>query len=156
MGTHAQALGHTRPTATTVLAGVLCGDRYYPLAGPYCLACEDATEPRPAGIADALSQVVIPQHIGDLQIFQVNRVVLAQQGQRGLVVVIGALAFDVLMGLRQQCHGLLAAGSSPLSPPPPPSRLCAALFSPSVVGASFPPCPTPPRPQTPPTHPQSP
>src|SRR5258708_837049 len=150
MGTHAQALGHTRPTATTVLAGVLCGDRYYPLAGPYCLACEDATEPRPAGIADALSQVVIPQHIGDLQIFQVNRVVLAQQGQRGLVVVIGALAFDVLMGLRQQCHGLLAAVAVPPPPRPPPPRLFAGGFSPSAVAAAFPPGPPRPRPRHPP------
>src|SRR5262249_14756247 len=109
MGAYAQALGHALPTAATVLAGELGRNRHHSPTGPFCLVCEDGTERCPPGIADALGEVMVPDHIADLQIFQVDRVVRAHQGEGRLVVEVAPLALDLLLLL----------GASPDGFPPP-------------------------------------
>ena len=71
-------LGHARPTAATILAGV--GGRHGddPTPGACCLGFEDGAELRPTRIEMLLAEVTVPYHVGDPQIFEVNRVVLAQ------------------------------------------------------------------------------
>ncbi len=41
------------------------------------LASRMAPKLRPARVTDALGQVVVPYHVGDLQVFEIDRVVLA-------------------------------------------------------------------------------
>src|SRR5690242_12168025 len=115
MGAYRETLRHTFPATATVLAGVVSRNRDRPTPSVCCFGFEDGTELRPTRIMDALSQVMIPYHIGDLQIFEIDGVVLAQQMQRGLVVEVEALALDVLMRLAQQRFGL-AASLTPLLP----------------------------------------
>ena len=47
---------------------------------------------RPAGITDARGEVAIPHHRADRHVFQIDRVVGAQEVQGRLVVEVGALA----------------------------------------------------------------
>jgi hypothetical protein len=71
------------------------------LPGAYCLESEDGQERRPAHITDTLGAMVIPDHVGRLQVFVLDGVVLAHQCQRRLVVEISPLAARLLMRLRQ-------------------------------------------------------
>src|SRR5258707_15624339 len=107
MGAHAQRFGYARPTRATVLAGVRWRDRHDPTPGPCCLGFEEAAELRPAGIAEALAERAVPYQVGDPQVFEVERVVRAHEGERHLVVEVAPLPPDVLMGFGEQHHGLL-------------------------------------------------
>jgi hypothetical protein len=62
--------------------------------GACCLGFKDGTERCPARITDALGQVMIAYHVGNPQIFQVDGVVLPEQGERRLVVKVRPLALD--------------------------------------------------------------
>src|SRR5258708_26081596 len=86
MGTHREAFGHPRPTAATVLAGVLRRDRHHPTPSACCFGGEDAAELRPAGIADAFAEMPVPHHGSDPQGFEIEPVVLAHEGEGRLVV----------------------------------------------------------------------
>src|SRR5258708_26207017 len=133
MGTNAQVLGHTRPPAATVLAGVLRRDRYRSLTGTFCVAYEDAGELIPPGIADTLGEVVVPQQVGGSQVFQINGVVGVHKCQRRLVVVIATLALDVLIRAGQQLHRLCAAVAPLRATTHATLRPRQALLSPAVV-----------------------
>src|SRR5262249_32297443 len=90
-GTHAQAPRAARAPAAPGGAG---GGRFYhhdSLHGACCLVGEDRAELRPAGIAAARAEASSPDPVGDPQVFQLAGVVLAQQGQRGLVVQVAPL-----------------------------------------------------------------
>ncbi len=60
MSAHAQTLGHARPTAATVLARVVCGNRDHPTPGACCLGVEDGPELCPARVGDGLGQMAVP------------------------------------------------------------------------------------------------
>ena len=106
MRAHAQTLLHERATAATRLAGIGRIHRDHPTPSVHCFGFEDGAKLRPAGITDALGQVVVPYHIGDLQVFQIDRVVGPEQRQRRLVVEVLSLASHPLMRLGQQGHRL--------------------------------------------------
>jgi hypothetical protein len=61
------------------------------------LACEDGAKRCPAGITDALGQVVVPYHIRNQHIFEIDHVILLQQGQCGLVVKVASLLLHRLV-----------------------------------------------------------
>jgi len=67
----------TRPAAATVLRGVGGWYGYNPTPGACCLGFEDGPKRRPAGIADALGEVRVADHVGHPQIFEIDGVVLA-------------------------------------------------------------------------------
>jgi hypothetical protein len=104
-GTHTQALRYAFPTAATILRGIggWYGDDSTP--GACCLGFEDGAELRPARVTDGLGKAPIPHQVGDPQVFEIDRVVLAQQRQRGFVMEVGALALDVLMRLAELGDG---------------------------------------------------
>jgi len=77
MGTNAQTLWHSFATAATILAGIVGRNRKHLTPGACCLGFEDATELAPRRITDALGEVFVPYHIGDLQIFEVDGIVVA-------------------------------------------------------------------------------
>src|SRR5215469_10784351 len=97
MGPYRETFRHTLPTSATVLTGVLGGHRDHLTPGPCCLGFEDGAERRPARITDALGKVPIPDHIADLQIFQIDYVVGSDEGERRLMVEVGTLAPDRLL-----------------------------------------------------------
>ncbi len=72
---------------------------------------------------------MIPYHVGDLQIFEVDRVVLAQQPERRLVVEVEPLAFDVLMRPLKQPNGLASAVAALLAAGDDPLRFLQALLT---------------------------
>ena len=83
-------LGTRPPTAAAVLRGVSGWHGDDPTPGACCHGFEDGAESRPARIADAPGEVVIPYHAGDPQVFQIDRVVGSEQGERRLVVEVRA------------------------------------------------------------------
>jgi hypothetical protein len=65
LGAHAQALLHTRPTPTALLAGVGRRDREPPTASGCGFALEEGADRRPAGIPDARGQGMVPDQRAD-------------------------------------------------------------------------------------------
>jgi hypothetical protein len=109
VGAHAQALGHARPTAAAILAGVLSGDRHHPTPGACCLGFEDGPDLRPARSADALGAVALPHHSGAPQVFERDGGVVPQQWERRLVVEVAARARHRLMRPLEVAHRFAAA-----------------------------------------------
>jgi hypothetical protein len=73
--------------------------------------------------------VVVANHVGHAQIFEIDGVVGSEQGERRLLVKVSALPSNLLMLPLEQCHGLLPA-LAPLLPTCDPSlRLLERLFS---------------------------
>ena len=97
------------------------------------LASRMRTELRPARIADALGEVMVPDHIGDPQIFEIDRVVLAHEIQRGLVVEVGALALQRLMRPLEVAHRFAPALAAFLAARDTLIGLGELLFTPAVV-----------------------
>jgi hypothetical protein len=97
-----QAFGDQRATARTSLAGECRTDRHHPPTGACCLESEDAQERRPPCIADALGEMVVSEHIADLQVFMKDHIVGADQCERRLVVKVLPLATHFLMRLGKQ------------------------------------------------------
>ena len=103
-----QALLDDNATARTRLARVGGRHRYDPPTGACCLVGEDTQERRPARVLDRLGKVVIPEQVGRLQIFMIDRVILSHERQRRLVVKILPLTLHLLMRLGKQRHGFPA------------------------------------------------
>ena len=77
-------------TATTV----------FPAAAACCrFARQDAQERTPARIADALGQVIVLDHVGRLQVFVIDRVVLPEQLQGEFVMEILPLSSAILVSM---------------------------------------------------------
>ena len=70
-----RGFSHPRPAVATVLRGIGRWHGDDSTASVCCFAFEDGAELRPAGITDALGQVGVPYHVGDLQIFEIDGVV---------------------------------------------------------------------------------
>ena len=83
-----QALLDQNATARTGLAGERRIDRYHSSTGARCLVGEDAQERRPPCITDALGEMVVLDHVADLQVFIIHGVVLVHQLERHLVVEV--------------------------------------------------------------------
>src|SRR5262245_48146576 len=113
---HAEALLHARATPATLLAGILRRDRHHLPTGAGCLGGKDGPKRRPARIADACRQAVIPYQVGDPQVFQRTRVVLLDQPACGLVVAGAPLPSHLLLVCGDQPPRLPAA-RAPLLPP---------------------------------------
>jgi hypothetical protein len=66
--------------------------------------------------------VVILHHVGGLQVLVIDRVLLTQKGERGLVVEILPLTPHVLMCLGQERHRLAPAVTAALAARDTPLR----------------------------------
>jgi len=66
--------------------------------------------------------MLIPDHVGDLQVFVIDRVVLTHQLERRLVVKVGSLAAYRLMRPCQYSHRLAPAMAAFLAPTHPALR----------------------------------
>jgi hypothetical protein len=81
-------------------------DRLHFPTGVCRLVAQDAQEGPPACICDALGEVVILNHVADLQVFVIHGVVLAHERERRLLMKVLPLSPDFLMRLGEQCYGL--------------------------------------------------
>src|SRR5215470_18059655 len=88
MPAHRQAFLDQRATARTRLAGVGRGYRLHSLPGARSLESEDGEKGAPSRVRNGLGEMVVPYHVGDLQILVIDRVVLLDQSQRRLVMKI--------------------------------------------------------------------
>jgi hypothetical protein len=77
--------------------------------GACCLGLEDGPDLRPARVAAALGEVVVPHQGGDPHVFEKAGVGVAPHQQRRCVVEIGPLARHRLLGSLQVPDGLPAA-----------------------------------------------
>jgi hypothetical protein len=118
-----QPLGDHDAAARAALAGERRVDRDHLPTGACCLVGKDGQECRPARILNGLSETVILEHIADLQIFVIDGVVLAHEGERRLMVKVPPLALHLLMRFGQQCYrlappvaALLASGRRDVAP----------------------------------------
>jgi hypothetical protein len=116
MPTDRETLLDQHATARTRLARERRIDRYDPPTGACCLVGEGAQERCPPCILDALGEMVVPDHIGDLQVLVINRVVGSDQCQRRLMMEVLPLAPHLLVRLRQQCDRLAASVAATLAP----------------------------------------
>ena len=48
--------------------------------------------------------MVIPDHLGRLQVFMISRVIILDERQRRLMVIVLSLAANFLMRFRQEIH----------------------------------------------------
>jgi hypothetical protein len=96
------------------------------LPGSYRLESEDGQKRAPPSIADALGQVVVPHHVGELQVFVRDYVVRLDQlagcsvmevtALVAAVLVAAVLVAAVLLGFRQERHRVASTVAPPLAP----------------------------------------
>src|SRR5258708_11740655 len=138
MGTHAETLVYAFPTPTAILAGIRRVDRFHSLPGACCLESKNGQEVAPSGVLNAFVQACLgagsvmeiatvavwyrgrtATQVGRLDRLMIDRIVLANQRQGGLVVKVRALPADVLVLLGTLLHrfhsplaALLSAGDA--------------------------------------------
>ena len=137
MGANGETLLHPLPTATAVLAGIGRRHRHHSTASVCCFALENAPKLRPARIIDALGQVRRSDQVGHPQVFQIDHVVVPQQGERRLMMKVAPLALHRLMLLGQQHHRFPAALTALLPPRDTPLRLLQLPLGFAVVPRIF-------------------
>src|SRR5258707_6670618 len=138
MGTYAEGFEHALPTAATLLAGVLRRNCHHSLPGACCLESEDGAELIPRSIADALGEVGVSQQIADLQVFEIDHLVLAEQCECGLMLKGAPLALHLLVFPLQERHRLLPAVAALLPAGDPAVGGGQLLFHLAVVAKGFP------------------
>jgi hypothetical protein len=77
---------------------------------------------RPSRILDALGEVVILDHVADLQVFVTDHISGAHKRERRLVMKVLSLAAHPLMRFRQRRHGLAMASAALLTAAHTPLR----------------------------------
>ena len=95
---------HATPATALRRGGGIDGD--YPATGACCLVRQDDEEGAPPRVTHRLGQMVMLHQVGGLEVLVTDRVVLAYQRQRRLVVEVLSLASHPLMRLGQQGHRL--------------------------------------------------
>jgi hypothetical protein len=96
--------------------------RYDPPTGACCLEGEDAQKLRPSGVLNGLGQMMVLEHVGDLQILMIDCIETPHQMQRGFLLEILPLTPHLEMRFGKQLHcfaptvaPLLAASHAALS-----------------------------------------
>ena len=80
-----------------------------------CFESKDGEERAPSRIRDALGEMVVPDHVGRLQILKVDGIILLDQRVRFFVVKVAPLPLHLLVRLCEQVHRL-APSVAPLLP----------------------------------------
>jgi hypothetical protein len=96
-----QAFLDQHTTARASLARERRVDCLHLLPSTCCLESEDAQERTPGRITDALGKVMVPDHVGHLQVFVIDRIIGAHKRERRLVMEIRSLTTHFLMCLGQ-------------------------------------------------------
>src|SRR5260221_14493595 len=98
VGAHAQTLGHTFPTATTILRGIRRVDHFHSLSGACCLESEQGEEVAPPGVLNRRVEAGFP---------------------RGPIMQIAALPVWLRRGAPAEARGPHGLPTAPPVLPPP-------------------------------------
>ena len=90
MGTYRQALLYNLPTLMTLLTGETRVHSNNLMTSSCGLLLKDVEECAPRGVENALGQMVIFHHVGDLKVFHRNVVILFSIALRRLELVISS------------------------------------------------------------------
>jgi len=99
MGSYRQTFLYNFSTLVTFLTGETWVHSNHLMTSSCSLIFKDIEECTPRGVENALGQMVIFHHIGDLKVFHGNTVILFSIPLRSLEMVISALAIDLQMRL---------------------------------------------------------
>ena len=116
MGTYRQALLYNLPTLVTLLTGETRVHSNNLMTSSCGLILKDVEECAPRGVENALGQMMIFHHVGDLKVFHSNVVILFSISLRSLVLVISALPVDLQVCLGDVTGGFPASVTADLSP----------------------------------------
>ena len=104
--THTQSLLHERTTGTTVLTGVLWGNRSDRNVMQHAIVLDPEQEPAPSSIVNGLSEVMVLDHVTYFQVFVGNQIARADKRVCRLPGKIFTLPTDLQMRLSQVLSGL--------------------------------------------------
>ena len=116
MGTYRQALLYNLPTLVTLLTGETRVHPDHLMTSSCGLILKDVEEGAPRGVENALGQLMIFHHVGDLKVFHRNVVILFSIALRSLELVISALPVDLQVCLGDVTGGFTASVTADLSP----------------------------------------
>ena len=105
MGPHRQTLLDHLATVVTVLRGEARVDSYHLMTSSFSLFFKDVEKCTPTGVHNGFGHMVIVHHIGDLEVFDGNRMIGISVLLGRLEMEITALTFDLQMGLRCALRG---------------------------------------------------
>lgn len=154
MRANAETLGYSLATAAALLSGKCWRDGFCSLPSVYSFESKDGEKLAPARIIDRFIQTRLlagsirqvrarfvrvwlggrmGTQIFGLNGFKIDRIVLTDQRQRGLVMIVQALPPDFLMGTLQKPNSLAAALTSLLAARHSPLGTFQCLLCPAVV-----------------------
>ena len=99
MGTYRQTFLYNFSTLVTFLTGETRVHSNDLMTSSCSLIFKNVEECTPRGIENALGQVLVFHHVGDLKVFDRNHLIVFGIAFRGLEMVIAALAIDLQVGL---------------------------------------------------------
>src|SRR5437868_15527155 len=100
MGSHRQRLLDNLPTGVALLRGEARINSNDLMTSSCSLILKDVEECTPRGVENALRQMMIFHHVGDLKVFHSYVVILFSIALRRLEMVISALPLDLQVRLR--------------------------------------------------------
>ena len=127
MGSHRQRLVDNLPTRVALLRGEARIDSNDLMTSSCGLILKDVEECTPRGVENALRQMMIFHHIGDLKVFHGYVVILLHIAFRRLEMVISALPLDLQVRLRD----VTGSQTAPVTARFAPAHL--ALFAPECL-----------------------
>jgi hypothetical protein len=156
MRPHGETLLYPFTAATAILTGVRWWHRYYSLAGACCLAGEDLAETVPSSVLERFIQASLGAgsvwqiaaltvglgcrsmtHVADLQIFEIDDIIGADQGKRRFMVKVLTLTPCGLVFFGEQYHCFLAALAALLPTCYPSLRFRQLTLGPAIVPRIF-------------------
>src|SRR2546421_6409299 len=99
MGTYRQALLYNLPTLVTLLTGETRVHSNNLMTSSCGLILKDVEECAPRGVENALGQMMIFHHVGDLKGFNSNVAILSGIALRSLVLLTSPLPLSLKFGL---------------------------------------------------------
>ena len=96
----------TSPQPLHRLRGIGGIDGDYPATSACCLVRQDDEERAPPRVTDGLRQMVMLHHVGRLEIFVIDHIIGAYEGERRLVVKVAPLASHRLVRFGEECDRL--------------------------------------------------
>jgi hypothetical protein len=116
MGSYRQTFLDHLPTLVTFLTGETRGHSHHLMTSSCSLIFKDVEEGAPRGVENALRQMMIFHHVGDLKVFHSNGVILFSIPFGHLEMVISALPVDLQVCLGDVPGGFTASVAALLAP----------------------------------------
>src|SRR2546426_12449564 len=109
MGTHTEGLLHVLTTTRTFLRRVVRGNGNHLTTSAFSLVLEVLTEHSPGGISNREGQAMVSYHVGWLQIFNGNSLIVFDIVMSGFMQRIFALVRNAFVNTSNKVFGLFAS-----------------------------------------------